>query len=90
MFVSVACDLSGEDTRKEVAHILLQYHFKPVLANVFESARIGEKSLLRLKRDLDKATDFYDIIRFYQYPVENTLVITELKKNKWARTLLKS
>ncbi len=90
MFVSVACDLSNDDTRKNVAQLLVQYGFKAVLGNVFESAAISEKTLLRLKRDIDRFTDSYDIIRFYQFPMEGTLVLSALKKKKWLKTVIRS
>ena len=35
--------------------------------------------------DLDRATDSYDRVRFYQYPFDDTLVITDLETKKWRR-----
>ena len=89
MFVAVACDLGNEDLR-DVAHsLLLQYGFKRELDHLYESNGISEKQLLRLKRELDQLTDSYDSLRFYQYPMNGTLVITTLKEKKWRKLVIK-
>lgn len=88
MFVSAACDLGSEDARLKVDHLLLQYGFKKVQKNLYESHSLNEKNLARLKLEVDKLTDSFDVIRFYQYPVEETLVITSLEQKKWKRLLL--
>lgn len=85
MFVSVALDLGSEDSRIKVADLLKQYGFKKVQNFLFETSTLNEKNLARLKVDLDKVTDYYDLVRFYQYPMENTLVITQLENKKWKR-----
>ena len=89
MFVSAACDYGNEDSRIKVDHLLLQYGFRKVQKNVYETSSLTEKNLARLKLDVDKLTDFYDVLRLYQYPLENTLVITALEGKKWKRTVLK-
>ena len=88
MFVAVACDLGSEDQRGAVHSCLLQYGFKKVQEGLYESLTIGDHSLLRMKRELDRLTDSYDSLRFYQYPMENTLVISELKEKKWRKTVV--
>ncbi len=88
MFVSIVCDLGGEDSRSAVYALLPQYGFEKVQRACFESARMNEKLLASLKRDLDKITDYYDTIRMYQYPVEGKLAISSLKQNRWKRTLV--
>lgn len=90
MFVSVTCDVGSDDNRNAVYELLKLYGFKEIMTNVYESTRIQDNSLLRLKRDIDKATDFYDKIRFYQYPMENTLAITYLTEKKWRKYVIKS
>lgn len=90
MFVSCACDLGNEDSRLKVDSLLLQYGFKKVLKGLYESTSLSEKNLARLKIEIDKLTDHYDILRFYQYPVENTLVITALEQKKWRRLVMKT
>lgn len=68
--------------------LLFRYGFKQVQNNVFESPRVSEKQLARLKLDLDRATDFYDALRFYQFPLEDTLAVTSLAEKRWRRTIL--
>ena len=85
MFVAVACEFSIDDHKKAVFPLLRQYRFEMVIKDVFECSTINEKSLNRLKRDIDRVTDSYDVIRFYQFPLEGALAITALKDKKWRR-----
>ena len=89
MFVSVVCDIGSEDNKNAVVEILKMYGFGQTIENVFESTKIKEESLLRLKRDIDKKTDYYDKILFYQYPMEETFVITFLTQKKWKKLVVK-
>ncbi|MEI8095010.1 MAG: CRISPR-associated protein Cas2 [Spirochaetales bacterium] len=89
MFVSAACDYGNEDSRIKVDQLLLQYGFRKVQKNLYESTSLSEKNLARLKLECDKLTDFYDTLRLYQFPMENTLVITSLEGKKWKRSVLK-
>ena len=88
MFVSVVFDIASEDHLIEVQKLLGIYGFSKIQEYVYETNSIKENTLSRLKRDIDKATDSFDTIRFYQYPVENTLVITSLKRKQWRKTIL--
>jgi CRISPR-associated protein Cas2 len=88
MFVAVACDLGSEDHQIKVHASLVEYGFKKVHEGLYESLRINDNGLLRLKRELDRLTDSYDSLRFYQYPMEGTLVISELKEKKWRKTVV--
>ena len=88
MFVGVSCELANDDHRIAVYDLLVQYGFERVMRDVFESTTIRESLLTRLKRDLDKVTDFYDKLRFYQYPMDDTLVVTFLSDKKWKRTII--
>lgn len=90
MFVAAACDLGNEDSRVKVDSLLLQYGFKKVQKNLYESTSLNDKNLARLKIEVDKLTDHYDVLRFYQYPVEGTLVITSLEQKKWRRLVMKA
>lgn len=89
MFVALVCGFSDEDHKKDAEQVILQYGFSRVMENLFESSTIGEAYLTRLKHDLDRITDSYDSLRFYQYPVENTLAITSLKEKKWRRLIVR-
>ncbi len=90
MFVSVVCDFSNEDHQSTVNNLLVQYGFKQIMRNVYESVRVKEEILLRLKRDIDRATDSFDKIRFYQFPYEETFVITFLSNKRWRKTIVRT
>jgi CRISPR-associated protein Cas2 len=88
MFVAVACDLGSKDHQEKVHSSLVEYGFKKVHEGLYESFTINDQGLLRLKRELDRLTDSYDSLRFYQYPMEDTLVISVLKEKKWRKTVV--
>jgi CRISPR-associated protein Cas2 len=90
MFVAVALDLGSEDHRAKVISALTEYGFKKLHENLFESLTINDVGLMRLKRELDRLTDSYDSLRFYQYPMDNTLVISVLKEKKWRKIIVSS
>ncbi len=85
MYVAVCVELAGDDSREAAQDLLAQYGFKRVLAGLYESYTVTDERLARLKRDLDRTTDSYDRVRFYQYPLDDTLVITDLETKKWRR-----
>jgi len=89
MFVSIAVDASSEGRAKELADLLAQYGFQRVQRGLWESAAVTAATLIRLKRDLDKATDAFDRLRFFQFPLEGTLVLTSLQEKKWRRVVAK-
>ena len=88
MFVAVMCEIVSDDNRKDVENILKLYGLEMKIKNLYETTSIGEKTLSRLKRYIDRATDSYDTVFFYQFPVQETLVVTSLEKKKWRRRLL--
>jgi CRISPR-associated protein Cas2 len=90
MFVAVACEYANDDHRKAGYDLMVQYGFRKVLKDVFESATVSEMALNRLKKDLDRVADSDDSIRLYQFPVEGTLAITILKDKKWRRLIVKA
>lgn len=89
MFVLVAIDSGNEDSGRVISNLLLRYGFTQVQKNSFESLKVSDKQLARLKLDIDRASDFYDSIRIYQYPLEGTLVITSLNEKRWRRKIIK-
>ncbi|MFO7849864.1 MAG: CRISPR-associated protein Cas2 [Spirochaetia bacterium] len=89
MFVAVSFDLSNDDNVEELKNLLGLYGFSEVHTGLWESAKIMEKYLARLKRDIDRCTDYYDTIRIYQYPLEGLLVLTSLKYKRWTRVKVK-
>ena len=89
MFVSIAVDPGGEGRAKELAELLIQYGFDKVQRGLWESTVVSPETLNRLKRDLDRATDAFDRLRIFQFPVDGTLVLTTLRDKKWRRLVAK-
>ena len=89
MFVSIAVDAGSEGRAREVADLLAQYGFEKVQRGLWESAAISPAALGRIKRDLDKATDAFDKLRFFQFPMDGTLVLSSLREKKWRRMVAK-
>ena len=89
MYVAVALDSGSHDRARELADLLAQYGFKMVQRGLWESATISPDTLNRIKRDVDKATDGYDRLRFFQFPMEGTLVLSSLREKKWRRMVAK-
>jgi CRISPR-associated protein Cas2 len=85
MFVSIAVDPGSEGRAKELADLLGQYGFDKIQRGLWESAFVSPETLNRLKRDLDRATDAFDRLRIFQFPVEGTLALTSLRDKKWRR-----
>jgi CRISPR-associated protein Cas2 len=85
MFVSIAVDPGSEGRAKELADLLGQYGFDKIQRGLWESAFVSPETLNRLKRDLDRATDAFDRLRLFQFPVEGTLALTTLREKKWRR-----
>jgi CRISPR-associated protein Cas2 len=90
MFVSIAVDPGSEGRAKELADLLAQYGFEKVQRGLWESAFVSPETLSRVKRDLDKATDGFDRVRLFQFPIEGTLVLTSLRDKKWRRMVAKN
>ena len=90
MFVSVAVDAGSEGRARELADLLAQYGFEKVQRGLWESTALAPDTLVRLKRDLDKATDAFDKLRFFQFPMDGTLVLTSLYEKKWRRKVAKN
>ena len=85
MFVSIAIDPSSAERGKELSDLLTQYGFTRIQRFLWESTTVSETTLSRLKRDLDYATDGIDKLRFFQFPMDGTLVLSSLKDKKWRR-----
>ena len=85
MFVAIAVDPGTEGRAGELADLLIQYGFVKVQRGLWESTAVTQATLTRLKRDLDKATDGFDRLRFFQFPMDGTLVLSSLRDKKWRR-----
>ena len=89
MFVSIAVDPGSDERARELAELLAQYGFQRVQRGLWESTTITPGTLARIKRDLDRATDGFDKLRLFQFPVDGTLVLTSLRDKKWRRMVAK-
>ena len=66
MFVSVMIDPGGEESAAHLSELLTFYGFERVQRACWESSTVSEKQLATLKREIDRLTDYYDVIRIYQ------------------------
>ncbi len=89
MFVSVAVDPGSEERARELADLLGRYGFEKVQRGLWESTTIAQDSVGQLKRDMDRATDSYDRIRIYQFPMDGFFVISGMREKKWRRLVAK-
>jgi len=87
MFVAIACDLGTAERRETVERILLPYGFKKAQEGLYESVSTGQQQLQQLKKELDRVTDSYDSLRFYQFPLDGTLVVSSLQGKKWRKLI---
>ncbi|QTQ12039.1 CRISPR-associated protein Cas2 [Treponema parvum] len=90
MFVSVVLDPGSADSAKALASVVKQYGFKKIQRACWESTVLDETQFMRLKQDIDRVTDYYDTLRFYQFPLNGMFAVTELNKKKWRRCLIKA
>lgn len=89
MFVSVVLDPGSIDTARALVELLSQMGFNKVQRSCWESMKMNNDDLAKLKREIDRITDYYDNVRFYQFPVNGMFVITELKEKKWKKCQFK-
>jgi CRISPR-associated protein Cas2 len=89
MFVAVSFDPSNDDIKKGMESLLREYGFDIRHEGLWETVKIKERYLARLKRDIDRVTDSYDNVRIYQYPIEGVLVVTGLQNKRWRRIVIK-
>ena len=89
MFVSVIIDPGGEESASHLSELLTFHGFERMQRVCWESVTVNEKQLISLKREIDRVTDYYDVIRIYQYPVDCLLAISTLAKKKWRKVLIR-
>lgn len=89
MFVSVAIDAGSKETANALALELSRLGFEKVQRALWENAKLNTESLDTLKKAIDRVTDSYDVVRLYQYPIDDMLVITQLSSKKWRRLAIK-
>lgn len=90
MFVGLFVSVLDEDAKHKVAKIVINYGFKKIQDDLFESYSIREKDLNKLKVDIAPFLSYDDQVRFYQYPIENGFKVTVYKERKWKRLSFKS
>ena len=89
MFVSVVIDPGGKETASHLAEVLTANGFERVQRACWESVTMNESGLVILKQDIDRVTDYYDVVRIYQYPLQDVLAITTMYKKKWRRVFVR-
>ena len=89
MFVSVVIDPGGRELASHLAEVLTANGFERVQHACWESVTINDEGLVTLKQDIDRVTDYYDIVRLYQYPIQDVFAVTTLYKKKWRRVLVR-
>ena len=82
-------DPGGEESAVHLSELLTFHGFERVQRACWESSTVNEKQLIDLKREIDRVTDYYDVIRMYQYPVKGLLAISTLAKKKWRKILIR-
>ncbi len=85
MFVSVMLDPGGVETSKSLSAALIEFGFTKVQRACWETASMSPEQFDALKKNVDALTDYYDTVRFYQFPCDGQLVVTELHQKKWRR-----
>ena len=89
MFVSVVLDPGSIDSSRALVNLLSQMGFRKVQRSCWESMKVNTADLASLKREIDRVTDYYDSVRFYQFPVNGMFMVTELKEKKWRKCQFK-
>lgn len=89
MFVAVSYDVSDDDKERGMESLLREYGFEKRHRYLWETVKLKERYLARLKRDIDRYTDSYDNVRLYQYPIEGDFVLTALDNKRWKRIVIK-
>ncbi len=87
MFVSVVLDPAGTDSARALASILTRFNFQKIQRACWESNNVTENQLTILKREMDQATDYYDTLRIYQFPLNGHFAISELRQKKWKKSV---
>ncbi len=89
MFVSVVIDPGGKESASSLAEVLTSNGFERVQRACWESVTMTDDGLVSLKQDIDRVTDYYDVVRLYQFPIQDVFAITTLYKKKWRRVLVR-
>ena len=88
MYVTIVCDFNSDNSRKVVDSILMQYGFTRCQTDLYEINSIADKSVSKLKLEIDRHCDSFDKIRLYQYPLDHKLVISYLHEKRWKKKIV--
>lgn len=89
MFVAVVVDPGGNESSRNLQQVLASYGFERVQRACWESPVMSETELQKLKQDIDRVTDYYDVVRMYQFPVDDVFAVTTMYKKKWRRIVVR-
>ena len=84
MFVSVVVDPGGNESSRNLQEVLAAHGFERVQRACWESPVVSENELQKIKQDIDSVTDYYDVVRMYQFPVDGVFAVTTMYKKKVA------
>ena len=85
MFVGIAVDFVTDDSKIKVDQILKEYGLKKIQINLYESFEFLSRRLGNLKKDITDCLDMDDLLRLYQFPLENSFKISYVENKKWKR-----
>lgn len=85
MFIAISIDLVSDDSVVKVDRILKEYGLKKIQANLYESFEFLSRRLGNLKKDITDCLDMDDLLRLYQFPLENSFKISYVENKKWKR-----
>ncbi len=85
MFIAISVDLVTDDSQIKADRVMKEYGLKKIQKNLYESFEFPSKSLGNLKKDLTDCLDMDDLLRLYQYPLENSFKISYIENKKWKR-----
>jgi len=85
MFIAISIDLVTDDSVIKVDRVLKEYGLKKIQKNLYESFEFPSRRLGNLKKDITDCLDMDDLLRLYQYPLENSFKISYVEEKKWKR-----
>ena len=89
MFVSVVVDPGGNESSRNLQEVSAAHGFERVQRACWESPVVSENELQKIKQDIDSVTDYYDVVRMYQFPVDGVFAVTTMYKKKWRRIVIR-
>ena len=69
----------------DALNIFHKYGLKKIQINLYESFEFLSRRLGNLKKDITDCLDMDDLLRLYQFPLENSFKISYVENKKWKR-----